>query len=508
MRVTLVRPPYYSLFGITQPTYPIGLGYLASYIREKGGHDPILVDGETGKFGLYKGLWETGMISNIRMFLSHTKFFQKNLDKMINIMEDHEHYVWKYISKQIINSNPDVVGISCYTTNVEAARNISMILKKEIPNIPIVVGGPHASALPCGILEHIDSADYAVFGEGEETFVELLEYLEKGSAELNSISGVVHRKNGNIVINSPRPFRHSLDDAPFPDRTLGDRGDYKFDDYFSTSRGCPFECTFCTVQGTWSRKVRYRSTEKIIEELKILKDDFGTQRVTFIDDTFTLKKARVMELCQAMIDNNLNKIPYSATSRADTLDEEVLIMMKNAGIKSIRFGIESGSPRIQNVIKKKIKVEKAVYALDLCNKHGVDSFVNFMVNHPTETLEDIKMSMDLFKRLSPTRGFVCMTMPFPKTSIHDYALSIGKTISFKDHYKFSINGGLVVNLSEIPDEVLKKKQWEFHSLIQRICMPKKIFLMIRTAINPRRLIKFLFRNYGVNAGKLASKNPV
>ncbi len=497
MRVTLVRPPYYSLYGITMPSYPIGLGFLSSYIRENGGHKTVLVDGETGRFGLYKGFYETGIIANVKMFFSHTRFFRNNQDKMISVMSDVDHFVWHYVAQEIIDSKPEVVGFNCYTTNVESVNSIANIVKRKLPDVPIVVGGPHVNALPESTLAHVKSADYAIYGEGEITLGKLLEAIENGKPNVKEIDGIVFRQNKTILKNKPRSFVEDINTFPLPDRLLGNRGDYRYDDYILTNRGCPFQCTFCTVSGTWSRQVRFRSVEKVIQEIQYLKDNFGTQRVTFLDDTFTLNKRRVMELCKAIIDNRLNGIEYSATSRADTLDEEKVKIMVAAGFKTVRFGIESGSPRIQKLIKKNIKIEQAIFALDLCNKYKIDSMVNFMVNHPTETAEDIEMSKKLFKRMRPTRGFLCMTMPFPGTPIYDYAFKKGETINLDDYYKFSINGALVVNISDLPDKELERLFWRFHFLIERCCIINRLKLIINAAMNPRKLIKYFYRNYGV-----------
>lgn len=497
MRVTLVRSPYYSLFGITTPSYPIGLGYLSSYIKKHGGHESHLVDGETGKFELYKGFWNTGIVSNVKMYMSTTRFFRKNFDVMAGVMNDPEHFVWHYLVNKIVESRPDVVGFSSYTTDVVGVMHITNLLKKKLPDVPIVIGGPHPSALPEETLKLLPSIDYAVFGEGEETFAELVNYLETGESSIEGIKGTVYRKNGRVIKGEMRPFQKNIDVFPPPDRHLGNRANYRFDDYLSTSRGCPFKCTFCTVRGTWSNKVRYRDTAKVIEEIKYLKKNFNTQRITFIDDTFTLNRKRVMGLCQGIIDDGLNDIHYNGTSRADILDEKLIKKLYEAGVKTLRFGIESGSPRILNLIKKGLNAKRVIETFDLCNKNGIDSMANFMVNHPTETEADIKMSMELFKRLRPKRGFVVMTMPFPGTPIYDYAHEIGKPIQLHDYFKFSINGACVANISKIDDKELEKLLWSFHALIERYCFVNRIKLIFKTIIKPKSFLKLLVRDFGV-----------
>jgi radical SAM superfamily enzyme YgiQ (UPF0313 family) len=280
-----------------------------------------------------------GILADIRLFLDPTNFFRKNFDVMTKVVNDPEHKVWKFLVQEIIKTKPDIVGFSCYTTDVIGVKILANLVKKTFPDIPIVLGGPHVNALPAGVLDFIKSADYAIFGEGEETFSELLNLLSNGKPSIETIAGLVYRKNGHIKKNESRLFRQDMDLFPFPDRTLGYRSNYKYDDLITTSRGCPFKCIYCTSRGTWRNKVRFRSVENVIQEIRLLRELFDTQRITLIDDTFTFNKRHVIALCQAIIDNGLNKIDYSATSRVDTLDEERIEMLVAAVLIDCFYGV-------------------------------------------------------------------------------------------------------------------------------------------------------------------------
>ncbi len=497
MRVTLVRPPYYSLFGIKKPTYPIGLAYLATYIEQKRDHETILVDGEIGCFDLYTGFWNNGIFADIRLYLDTTRFFRKNLETMTSVMENVGHRIWNYLAHKIINSSPQAIGFSCYTTDVVGVKIITNMVRKSLPDVPVILGGPHVSALPIKVLEFIKSADYAIFGEGEDTLLEVLDFLSKGQPPIEQILGVSYRKGSQIIQNAARELKQDIDSFSFPNRMLGHRRDYKFDDLITTSRGCPYKCIFCTSGQTWQNKVRFRSVENVIQEISYLKKYFNTQRMTLIDDTFTLNKKRVLTLCKEIINNGLNDIDYSATSRVNTLDEEMLEMLIAAGFKTLRFGIESGSSRILKLIKKSINIDKAIDVLDLCNKHGIDSMTYFMVGHPTETRPDVDMSIDLFERLNPTRGYVMMSTPFPGTLLYKYARQQNKSINLQDYYKFSLHGTCVANISDMSDDVLEEMLWKFHDRIKKHDNYRNLMLRLKVAMKPKRSIKFFFRNYGV-----------
>lgn len=340
----------------------LGIGYLASYLEKAGGYEVVIVDVHSEKL-------------------------------------DEEEAV-----NRILSFEPDFVGITATTHNRFRAIEVIRRLKKIKPSLVIVVGGPHFALTDRNAMTVVPEIDCVVRYEGEITLYEFLE-VWPDQAKLKNVLGITYRnKEGEIVINADRPFISEWSNLPFPSWHLFDLSKYQKKIYgtdFRTigvisARGCPNHCTFCA--SFCKATMRLRSPQNFVDELEFLHQTYGFEGFNFWDDTLTVYKSHVLAVCQEIKRRNL-KIKWYARARVNTVDEEMIEAMKDAGCVRISFGIESGSPRILQVIKKNITLAQAKRATLISSQAGLLVSLNFIVNLPTETMEDVKMTADLIKEL-------------------------------------------------------------------------------------------------------------
>jgi radical SAM superfamily enzyme YgiQ (UPF0313 family) len=337
----------------------------------------------------------------------------------------------------ICSEAPDVVGISVKTVKFKAAQIIAKICKSVDKNIIVVAGGPHCTALADQVLAD-GNIDYVVRGEGEFAFVRLLDSLKR-DISLQLVDGLSYRNDSGVVHNKSRTPVPDLDGIPFPARdSLINRSLYApeaFGDII-TSRGCPFDCAYCASHLTWTKKVRYRSVANILLEIKAVMRAFGTRQFTFWDDSFTLSKKRIIEFCRVLADEKLG-INWGCNTRFDLLDEEVIKCMKHAGCNNVELGVESGSPRILELIRKDVPVWKMQNVAMLLRKYGLYWSGFFMVGLPTETPDDIKMTIDLMKKLKPNYATFSIFTPYPGTELWQMLLQKGLVTANMDWHRYS-----------------------------------------------------------------------
>lgn len=416
MKITLVRPPFYALFGVATPkmkTYPLNLLYLATYARDFGNHSVSVVDGENIPISQSPGLQYSDEDPEIVM--------NRGIPGMMAILNNPEHVLWKELETRIMADGPELVGITCNSGNMDTVRVIVQRLRKI--GVPTVLGGSHPTAAPAQSLQYT-GADMVVMGEGEKTLLELADSIEKG-VSLRSVEGLATRTDSGIVLNAKRALIEDLDDIPVPDRSFLDNADY-FGNVVITGRGCPFNCAYCASRTLWGRKVRLRSVPSIIHELKLLRnhadgedDRPGRWVMKIVDDTFTVNRSRTALLLNHIIDEGLDCFEFTAGVRADTLDEHLVSRMQQANFKRVTLGVESGSPRILKMIRKGETNEDVIRALKLLRQAGIRSHAFFMIGLPEETLEDIEHSKELIVASNPDYVEVNMVTPYPGTDIFE-----------------------------------------------------------------------------------------
>ncbi len=384
--ILLIQAPYTHLYGSKytfKRHFPLGLGYLASYLIKNGYKVSLLIEPA-----------------------------ESEIDKHLKGIED--------------GSKPRMVGISSMTSSFPNAVRIAQKVKKESDAV-VVLGGNHPSVLGTEILKEFESIDCIVYGEGELTILELYRHILNGAKSYNGIKGLVWRSNGEVIKNSPRELIEHMDGIPFPARDIVNMRDFSTHTYVGaagrsatmiTSRGCPFSCKFCSSHWTMGRKFRTHSIDYVHAEIEELVKRYSVRSIFFEDDYFTLRKERVHEICEKIIRNDL-RLGWACLSRTDALDSGMVRLMKRAGCRTIVFGIESGTDKALKEVNKKVSLEDAKRAITLCRKEGLKTSASFIIGFPFETKEDMEKTCKFAKELSPTVAFFSCLVPYPGTSYYE-----------------------------------------------------------------------------------------
>lgn len=331
---------------------------------------------------------------------------------------------------EIISSEkPDWVGITICTPMVKRARDIVQIAQNH--HCRTMIGGPHVTALPKESLSET-GADLAVAGEGEQVIVDILQ-----NRTPSSIPGVTYIDHGVVKTNASRKWIKEIDSLAFPARHHIDWNQYQGTSEFGfpirrgerwtnliSSRGCPFECTFCSGPLIFGKKIRTRSAQNIIEELTEVIDRWGVRNFTFSDDTFALNENHAQEFCRGVLKAGLD-IKWSCYSRVG-LSTETIALMKKAGCALIGLGVESGSKRILRKTKKNIQRDVVINTFENLKKAGIKTKAFFIVGLPGEEQEDFEESLKLAIKLRPTYLWLSIFLPLPGTeSYHDSGTNNG-----------------------------------------------------------------------------------
>ncbi len=311
---------------------------------------------------------------------------------------------WTYIE------NSDIVCISTITSTSRRAYRIADRLRRK--GIPVVMGGAHPSFLPEEAIEH---ADYVVRGEGDVTLPELIAYLEKGTPDITSIKGLSYRdSNDSVVNNPPRPLIEDLDMLPLPDFDLVQQWNPSNIYPISTSRGCPFNCKFCSVIQIFGRKYRFKSVEKLIKELKHI-HSISRGNKFFVDDNFTANRERSKELLRAKIAEHIS-FKWSAQVRTDVAkDEELLRLMAESGCDTVHIGFESVNPKTLEAYNRKQNLDEIVQCIKMVRDHGIEIHGMFVFGADTDTVDTLKKTADFAIKHGIDTIQCMMLTPLPGT---------------------------------------------------------------------------------------------
>lgn len=430
-KVLLIFPPYslaeefrdLSEVGNMQP--PLGIAYIGAAL-EKVGHEVKIIDAPPLGWG-------------IEEIVREAKKFQ-----------------------------PQVIGISASTVSFDRAVKIATALKKVL-KVPIVIGGPHVTAVPEEVLKQ-PCFDVGVIGEGEETMVELVSAISSQKS-LKKIAGVIF-KDATVVKTTPRAYVTDLDSLPFPARHLMPAlslyhptpATYKKFPVGTmiTSRGCPYQCSFC-FRGVFGNKWRSRSPESVVAEMEVLVQDFGAREIRLWDDTFNIDIDRVRDICTLIIKKKL-QVSWTCLGRVNCLDKQMLKLMKKAGCWQISFGIESGNEEVLKQINKGITKDLVRSALDMVHQAGIQSLGFFILGLPGETEATMRETINFAKSLPLSAANFSIATPYPGTKLWQEAKARGflKKVSYSD---------LVVNLPEksyfVPEGLSAKTVQEYEKRAYR-----------------------------------------
>ncbi|OGW79369.1 MAG: hypothetical protein A3G33_03240 [Omnitrophica bacterium RIFCSPLOWO2_12_FULL_44_17] len=406
----------------------------------------------------------------------------------------------------IKTEKPDVIGFKLFTKDLPTVKEISRLIKGYNSNIRVIAGGPHPSCAPTQTLEEIEDLDYCFYSDAEMGLCDLVDLLQNGNVAANAlkqIPNLVWRdENKQIVVNESTAVEN-LDSLPFPLWELIDPRNYPpapqgfvFKSFptapMLASRGCPFECTFCCGWRMGGRKIRYRSIDNLISEIKYLHNRFSVNEIHFEDDNFTMRRDYVVEACKAI--KNLDfKLHWALPQgvRLNTLDEALLRVMKDAGCYSFSLGIESGSQKILNDMKKRQTLAEIRKKVELIDKVGINTMGFFIIGYPTETIEDIKATISFAKSLPLNCASFNIFKPYPGTEIYDQLKKQNRVNSLDwstFHYdKVSWDGG---NVSRT--DIKKLQKYATLSFYLRPIILCKFLSKIRTWGQIKFLAKRIF----------------
>lgn len=375
----------------------LGLGYLASVLRQKAHSVELLL--------------------------------QPNQFQSLAALHDH-----------LVRGSYDLVGIKVFSSQLSPARQTIAVIRDALPGVCVVVGGPHISGDPAHAFDFVPEADYAVQSEAEVSLPALARFLTVGAideASLATIPGLVWRNQESVVVN-PIHWIDDLDTIPFPAWDLmppASFSDRPFNGHsrrrpvapMVLTRGCPFACSFCGASRVNGRRVRSRSAANVMQEIRLLTHQYGVREIQFYDSNCASRQGPLRQVLQQMIAEGID-VTWSAPNgiRLDSVDEELVRLMKASGCYQVNVGIESGSQRVLRQISKGLRLGTVERATRLLHRGGIEVVGFFMLGFPSETWEDIRQTIDLAMRLPLSGASFSIYCPLPGTRDYETLIVEGK----------------------------------------------------------------------------------
>ncbi len=488
MKILLINPPQTFYAGSEPPAgnLPLGLMYIASVLTRSGYRVEIL-----------------------DAFMNDFAFQKKG--KIINVGMPFEQ-----IEKEIAERKPDIVGIAGpFTCQIENAVRISDLVKKVSSEILTIVGGPHVTTMPKEFLEEAKSVDMAAIGEGEYAMLDIALFYE-GKRNLSEILGIAYRKDGQVVVNSPRPFITDLDALPYPaydlvdmelylnPKEIGYRSFQKRSLSMITSRGCPFNCCFCSVHLHMGKGFRAHSASYVLEHIQYVVEKFNVKNIFFEDDNLTLDLSRFQTICDGLIERKF-KIGWETPNgvRADCLSMNLLKKMKQSGCRSVFFGVESGDQQIlDNVICKSLDLNRVIEVAKNCKEIDLKAGAFYIIGFPGEKKENMQRTVDFalkLKRDYDVGMHLFIATPSYGTRLYEQCKARGyidENLSWNSFAEARQPKGMPLISTEdfTPQEVREiaaraLEEYKKLSLLNHIKNPKKA---LRTAFGqPQLIVKYL-----------------
>ena len=343
------------------------------------------------------------------------------------------------LKAELIKSHPDVVGVTSATLTYKPALEIVKTAKEALSSCLLILGGPHVTVLDEQTLNEAPEADIIVRGEGERTMLELADLVSRSDQKnIQEVEGITFRRNDKIVRNKDRAFIQNLDELPHPAYEHFQLSKYKLSGKMYlpiiTSRGCPFQCTFCLASKMCGKRFRTRSPKKVVDELEWLRDVHGADVFAFYDDTFTFDIKRAYEICEEMKNRGFD-LPWDCRTRVDRISTEILSKMRDTNCQLVHFGVESGSQKMLSAMKKGTTVEQNERAIRWAKEVGVSVAISVVVGYPGETADMLKQTFDFIRKTGPDYVYVCQAIPYPGTELFDLLRELGWEVSTEwNHY--------------------------------------------------------------------------
>ena len=389
LKVALISPPPASQWAFVDYQYPlIGLAYLAA-VLEKNGHQVIVIDCPP------------------------------------------QHLTYKHIDQEINRFQPDIVGITSVTATFTSSLKVAQNTKQTCPQALVVLGGPHVTIAEDQFLLKHPEVDIVVKGEGEQTIVEIAQYVT-GQKNLNDIAGITFRNDEQLIRTASRPCIQNLDELPYPAYHYFPLIKYRIFKKIGvpmlTSRGCGSGCSFCLVPQIAGTSLRARTSASVVNEMEYLRNRYNIDFVTFNDEIFTYDKKRVLDICSEIKHRKI-KVPWDCQTRVDLVSKELLTAMKGGNCQLINFGVESANQSILTAMKKGTTVQQNASAIRMAKEAGLSVTVSLVLGYPGETDQTIHQTIDFIKRTEPDDLYLFLATPFPSTQLRDSVGDLGWKMS-------------------------------------------------------------------------------
>lgn len=418
MKITLINPPQsdskYKFIGVVAP--PLGLAYMAAVLEENN--------------------IEVNIIDASAMDMT-----------------------WEELETEIANSDPQVIAITALTPTISQALQSASIAKKTCPEATVVMGGYHPTFNYRDVLEN-DFVDVVIRGEGEITLLEMVKALINDTP-LSEVEGIAF----GDVVTPDRPLIHDLDSLPFPALHLLPMEYYKLLNMKTnmatmiTSRGCPMQCSFCSSASMHGAKMRMRSTQNIVDEMEFLIKEYQVETLAFMDDTFTLNRKKVKEVCDEIIKRGL-KVMWGCTARVDTLSEDLIATMKEAGCIAIFMGVESADQQTLDAVNKQTSIDKIRKAFEMSQKQKMRTIASVVLGMPGDTRESIKNTVKFVKELKPSYAIFSLATPYPGTRFYQQAFE-KNLIKVRDWSKYTLISPIIETMGCSLEELRKLQAGAF-----------------------------------------------
>lgn len=413
---------------------PLGIGYIAA-VLEKAGHEVSFIDSQASNL----------TIEEFRARLTELK--------------------------------PDIAGITSMTPTFLGALEAAKIAKEA--GAIVVIGGPHLAVLPRESLSY-PFIDYGIIGEGEYSMLDLVDRIKRG-ASVNKVEGLAYKENGKIKINQPS-LVDDLQELPFPARHLLPMDRYSSIlayhplDAMVTTRGCPYACGFCAKQPS-DLKIRFRDAKNVVDEMGSLVKTRKVREIMFYDDTLTMRREHVLDICNEILNRGL-KISWESPTRLDCLDPELLELMHEAGCRRLRVGVESGSQNILNLMQKNISLAQIRKGLGWIKESGIESSAYFIIGYLGETRKETIETISFMKELDPDLVMVCKAVPLPGTLLFSQAAEKG--LVDKEYWSDFILGKRNDSLPSLAEGANSWLKYAFRSFYLRPAFLLKKLVKIRS----------------------------
>ena len=480
-KIILCNPPYYQFINVPFVYQNLGLGYLAGDLIENGYKNVKIY-----QFDAPSTL--AGTARNFETFEDYDPCWGEDYYKELN---DLNSPVWMGIKEVLKREKPDILGITSMTPQAESARILARIAKDIDPDTTVIQGGIHASLLPGEVLTR-SPVDIVVLTEFDLHMAPLADQI-RSKLPLEIIPNIVYRnKSGDIIMTEKAPPLEVIDEACYPVREIHTVGENKPTIPslmpMITSRGCPYNCSFCARLTLWGQKVRYRSAENVVGEIEMLYKRYRARNFIFEDDTFTLNKSRLLKIFELLREKKLD-ISWECQTKVNTVDEELIKLLKDNGCTRISIGAESGNQQILDSINKKQTIQQIKDASRIIREAGINLSPFFMIGYPDETRQTMEDTFDLIKDLDCYTAYIYPLIPMPGSKLYEDLKARGTIHEDRWFFYFFWN----VNIFE-REHLTAKEVYDKFIEMRKYVDTKRRNAIKKLSKNPRYIFRRIYEN--------------